>query len=70
VKASVLLFLRQRWACCETRAYRALLSMRRLEYAMRRVLVLRSGRKDRVSKDATNGLAFAKRAPVVRIEGG
>jgi hypothetical protein len=40
--------------CFETRAFRALLSMRRFEYAMHHFLILRSGPKDRVSKDATS----------------
>jgi hypothetical protein len=43
-------------ACFETRAFRALLSMRRLVYAMHYVLILRSGPEDRVSKDAQSDL--------------
>jgi hypothetical protein len=43
-------------ACFETRAFRALLSMRSAK-AIHRPLILRSGPQDRVSKDA-------KRAPL------
>jgi hypothetical protein len=46
------LSLEERCACFETRAFGALLSMRRFADAMHYVLILRSGPKDRVSKDA------------------
>jgi hypothetical protein len=48
--------LEERSACFETRAFRALLSMRGFEYAMHHILILRSGPKDRVSKDAKSDL--------------
>jgi hypothetical protein len=43
-------------ACFETRAFRALLSMRRFMHALRHFLILRSGPQDRVSKDGTDEL--------------